>query len=203
MTGFGTRPTAHSVRIVSALAGVAGVAASAAVVWHASYSAFSATTANPTNSWATGTVMLADDDSSTAMFSASGLGPGSNSSNCIAVTSTGSLPSTVKLYGTNYNTTNALASDINLTVTQGTGGSSGDCGNFAPLQSGSSVYSGTLAGFASSATGFASGLGSWAPTGSGSETRVFKFQWSVAGNTPNSAQGGTAAIGFTWEAQNS
>jgi hypothetical protein len=180
-----------------------GVLASGAVVWEASYSAFSASTTNPTSNWASGTVVLADDDSSTALFTASGLKPGSTGTKCIAVTSTGSLPSTVKLYGTNSATTNALSTYLNLTITQGTGGTFGSCTGFTPLGSGSSVFSGTLAGFASASTAFANGLGSWAPTGSGSETRVFQLTYTLDAAAPNTAQGGTAALGFTWEAQNS
>jgi hypothetical protein len=65
------------------------------------------------------------------------------------------------------------------------------------------VYSGTLAAFGSANTNFATGLGTWAPTGTGSETRVFQFTYTLDPATPNTAQSGTAAIGFTWEAQNS
>ncbi len=203
MTRFAVRPTGRSARLASALAGLAGVAASAAVVWHASYSAFSATTSNPTSHWAAGDVVLSDDDSSTAMFSVTNLEPTGTGSTCIAVTSTGSLPSAVKLYGTNASTTNGLSSYIDLTVTQGTGGGFGSCSGFSALGTGASVYSGTLAAFASASTDFASGLGTWAPTGSASETRVFQFSYTVDPSAPNSTQGGTAGIGFTWEAQNS
>jgi hypothetical protein len=196
------RPTRRTARLFGAGAAAACLATCAAVVWHASYSAFSSTTSNPTNNWAAGTVLLADDDANTAMFNASNLKPGSTGSKCIAVTSTGSLPSAVKLYGTGAATTNALSSSITLTVTQGTGGSFGSCTGFTPLASGSSVYSGTLAAFASSATGYSTGLGNWAPTGSGSDTRVFQISYSFDSAAPNSTQGGTASIGFTWEAQN-
>ena len=177
--------------------------ASGALVWHASYSAFSSTTSNPTNNWAAGTVSLSDDDSNTAMFTASNLKPGATGTKCIAVTSGGSLPSTVKLYGTGAATTNALSSSINLTVTQGTGGGYGSCTGFTPLVTGSSLFSGTLAGFASASTAFANGLGTWAPTGSGSETRTYQLTYTLDSAAPNTAQGGTAALGFTWEAQNS
>lgn len=189
----------------TALAAIlAGLMVSGGVVWEASYSAFSATTTSPTSNWSSGTVALSDDDSNTALFTASNLKPGSTGSKCIAVTSTGSLPSTVKLYGTGAATTNALSTYVNLTITQGTGGTfAGGCTGFTPLGTGSSVYSGTLAGFASTATGFASGLGTWAPTGSGSETRVFQLSYTLDPAVPNSAQAGTAALGFTWEAQNS
>lgn len=196
------RPSRRAARLLGAGAAAACLAASAAVVWQASYSAFSAPTANPSSNWATGTVALTDDDSNTAMFSASNLKPGSTGSKCIAVTSTGTLPSAVKLYGTAATTTNALSSWISLTITQGTGGSFGSCTGFTPLASGSSVYSGTLAAFGSSATGYGTGLGSWTPTGSGSDTRVFQISYSFDPAAPNSTQGGTAALGFTWEAQN-
>jgi hypothetical protein len=196
------RPSRRTARLLSAGAAAACLAASAAVVWQASYSAFSAPTANPTSNWAAGTVTLSDDDANTAMFNASNLKPGSTGSKCIAVTSTGTLPSAVKMYGTAAATTNALSSWINLTITQGTGGSFGSCTGFTPLASGSSVYTGTLAAFASAATGYSNGLGSWAPTGSGSDTRVFQISYTFDPTAPNSTQAGTASIGFTWEAQN-
>ncbi len=170
-----------------------------------SYSVFSDTTANASDAWSTGSITLADDDSGTAMFSASGLKPGSTGAKCIAVTSTGSLPSVVKLYGTSYATTHALGSDIDLTITQGTGGSFADCSAFTPLPSGSTVFTGSLATFAGS-TSFGSGLpasGAWAPTGGSAETRVYKIEYTIDPSTPNSAQGGTATLGFTWEADNS
>ena len=181
-----------------------GLAVSGGLVWQASYSAFSATTSNPTNNWASGTVALSDDDSNTALFTASALKPGSTGTKCIAVTSSGTLASTVKLYGTGAATTNGLSTYVNLTITQGTGGTFANaCSGFTPLGTGSSVFSGTLAGFATTATAFASGLGTWAPTGTAPETRVFQFVYTLDAAAPNSAQGGTAALGFTWEAQNS
>jgi hypothetical protein len=198
-----SRPSVLSARSLGIAAVLLGVLASGALIWQASYSAFSATTSNPTSNWSAGTVALSDDDANTALFTATGLKPGSTGTKCIAVTSTGSLASAVKLYGSNAATTNALSSSINLTITQGTGGGFGSCTGFTPLGSGSSLYTGTVAGFASSATNYATGLGSWAPTGTGSETRTFQLVYTVDPNAPNSAQGGTAAIGFTWEAQNS
>jgi hypothetical protein len=177
-----------------------GLLASAALVWSASYAAFSSTTQNPDNNWDSGTVALSDDDTNTAMFAASNLEPGSTGSHCIVVTSTGSLPSTVKLYGANASTTKALSDYLSLTVEQGSGGSFGGCSGFTAT---STAYSGTLAQFASTRTGFGSGVGSWAPTGAANESRTYKFTYTLDSATPNTAQGGTAAIGFTWEAQNS
>lgn len=181
----------------------AAVIASALIIGHASYSAFSATTSNPTSTWSSGTVALSDDDSNTSMFSASALKPGSTGKNCIVVTSSGSLPSTVKLYGTNAATTNGLSSYINISIVQGTGGSSGNCSGFSASPTAASVFSGTLASFASTATSFSSGTGSWAPTGSAPESLTYQFTYTLDPSTPNTAQNGSASIGFTWEAQNS
>lgn len=198
-----SRPSASAVKIAKLAVVPVALVASGLVVSQASYSAYSASTSNPTNNWTAGTVALSDDDSSTAMFSATNLKPGSTGEKCIVVTSTGSLPSVVKLYGTSSATTKGLASQLNLTVTQGTGGSFGSCTGFTALSSGSAVYSGTVAGFGSAATSYATGVGSWSPTGSASESRTFKVSYSLADNAPDSTQGGTAALGFTWEAQNS
>lgn len=183
------------------MAVVGALAGTSALVWQASYSSFSATTSNSSNTWAAGTVVL-NNDSSTAMFTATGLKPGSTATKCIAVTSTGSLASAVKLYGSSYTATNGLGSALNLTITQGTGATTSSCTGFVADTSNSAVYSGTLAGF-SAATGFSNGLGTWAPTGTASETKAYRFVYTVDPSAANSVQGGTAAIGFTWEAQNS
>ncbi len=202
------RPSRKVATIVSLIAVPAALAASGLVVAQSSYSAYSATTVNPTSNWATGTVALADDDSNTAAFTASNLKPGSTGTRCIVVSSTGSLPASVKLYGTSASTTKALASSITFSITQGTGGSfGGGCSGYTPLASGSSVYTGTLADFSSSATSFSNGVGSWATTGAGTvanpETRTYQLSYTVKSDATNDTQGGTAALGFTWEAQNS
>jgi hypothetical protein len=198
-----SRPTATAAKLAKLAVVPLALVASGVVVSQASYSAYSASTSNPASSWTSGTVELGDDDSATALFSASNLKPGSTGEKCIAVTSTGSLASTVKLYGTGAATTKALASSIQLSVTQGSGGSFGSCAGFTPLAGGSSVYSGTVAGFGSSATSYATGVGTWAPTGTASETRTYKVVYTLSDTAPDTTQGGTASLGFTWEAQNS
>lgn len=187
-------------QLVAGAAIPAAVLASGGMVWASSYSAFSATTVNPTNNWTSGTVALADDDSNTAMFNATNLKPGATGTKCIAVTSTGSLASTVKLYGTTYSTTNALAASLNLKVEEGTGATTASCAGFT---GGSTLYDGAMSTFGTTKTGFASGVGTWAPTGTGSETKSYRITYTLSSTTPDSAQGGAAALGFTWESQNS
>lgn len=195
------RPSRRTATIASMVAIPAAVAVSGLVVAQASYSAYSATTVTPTNNWATGTVVLAND-ANTAAFSATNLKPGSTGTKCIVVTSSGSLASAVKLYGTNPSSTKGLASAISLNVTQGTGGSFGSCTGFTALPSGSALYSGTLENFGTTHTNFSNGLGSWAPTGTATESRTYQITYTVSGSASDATQGGTAAIGLTWEAQN-
>ena len=200
------RPSRRFAKIATLLAVPAAVAVSGLVVSQASYSAYSATTVNPTSNWATGTVALSDDDggptANTAAFNATNLKPGSTGNRCIVVTSTGTLASTVKLYGTAPATTKALASNIDLTITQGTGGSFGSCSGY--VASGSALYSGSLASFGSTYTGWSNGLATaWAPTGTANENRTYQITYTVSPSAANDTQGGTAALGFTWEAQNS
>jgi hypothetical protein len=193
-----------SKRVAAAASIPIAVVASGAMVWHASYSAFSATTSNPTNNWAAGTVALTDDDSNTAMFtlaSAGNLKPGSTGSKCIVVTSNGTLPSAVKLYGSSPATTKSLSDYLTVTVDEGTGATfAGGCGTFTSTQQ---IYNGTLTNFGATKTSYASGVGSWTPTGTAGETKVYKVTYTLSSTTPDTSQGGTAAIGFTWEAQNS
>jgi hypothetical protein len=166
-------------------------------VWQASYSTFSATTSNPSNNWSVGTVALSDDDSGAAMFNATNLKPGASGSNCIKVSYTGNLAAAVKLYSANESQTKSLDQYLDLTITEGTGGGFSGCSGFT---SGSSVYSGTLKAFKSKSS-FATGVGDWAPTSSADKT--FKFDYTVDSGIPDSSQGGTAQVDFTWEAQNS
>ena len=187
-------------KLVAAAAVPAALLASGGLVWSASYSAFSATTSNPTNNWTAGTVALSDNDSETALFTATNLKPGATAARCITVTSSGSLASTVKLYGTDYATTNNLAANLNLKVEEGSGSTGADCAGFTAA--GSAIFDGTLTSFATTKTSFATGAGTWAPA-AGTQTKSYRVTYALSANTPDSAQGGTARVGLTWEAQNS
>ena len=176
---------------------------SAGIVGQASYAAFSADTSNVGNSLGVGTVALSDNDAGTALFALTNLRPGSSGSRCIVVTSTGTLPAGVKLYASNPATTRALSTYVDWTVNQGSGTTAfGSCTGFAPLTSGSSVFTGTLASFTGTAANYATGLGSWTPTGNGNESRTFQFTYTISSTIPDTAQGGTASFGLVWESQN-
>ena len=210
MTSTIRRPGARAARAGFLVAPFVGLAVAVALVWQSSYAAFSATTDNGVNNWRAGSVTISDNDgggTGNAMFSLAADGdlkPGSTRSRCIEVTKSGTLASTVKLYGSGLTTTNALSSDLQLVVRQGSGTvSAGSCANFTADGTSPTVYSGTLAGFTATTFGGATaGYGNWAPA-AGSQTRTFEFTYTLNANANNNAQGGTAAVTFVWEAQNS
>jgi hypothetical protein len=85
------------------LAGVVpvGLVLSVALTWSSTHAAFSANTQNPGNSWQTGSVVLTDNDSGTALFqsaSESGLTPGAARSRCIRLDYTGDVAADIRMY---------------------------------------------------------------------------------------------------------
>lgn len=190
------RPTRRARRVASGAAGAAALAVSTALVWHTAYASFADSTAPMSTSLTTGTVVLADDDAGSAMFTMSEWAPGAAATRCIAVTSTGNVPAVVRFYGTGRSSSRSLSSYLNLSVLSGSGGASGNCAGFA---ADSTIYTGTVAALP---TSYAAGLGSWTTAGnSAGETRTYQLTLSVAAGAPTGAQGGTASIAFTWEAQ--
>lgn len=177
--------------------------ASGLLVLHGSSAAFSGTTSNPGNAWTTGKVALTDDDggtdatSGTALFSATGLEPGSTGTRCIAVTSQSTVPATLKLYATGVTTTKAVSTYLRLTIEQGTGGSFADCTGFTAA---STDFTGTLAAFAAKSD-FSTGVGAYALAGTPPETRTYRVTYLLDSAAPNSTQDGTASANLVWEAR--
>ncbi|MDP9398640.1 MAG: hypothetical protein M3P96_12860 [Actinomycetota bacterium] len=92
-----------------------------------------ATTANGPNTWSAGTVAISDDDTGSAMFTATALRPNDTGNKCILVTYNGSLAASVKLYAA---ATGTLGTYLDLTVQKGTGGSFANCTGFT----GAAIY---------------------------------------------------------------
>lgn len=189
--------TARRVELVIGLVRLTAIACALLLVTvlavNRSRAAFTATTANGVNAFSTGTVVLTDDDTGTAMFSVSNMTPGTPVVRCLVVTYSGSqLPAPVRLYGT---TSGALAPYLNLTVEQGTGGTFADCTGFS---SSSTVFTGTLTGFGTAHTGWANGAAVF--TAAANPTaRTVRFTVEVQNNAL--AQGQSANATFTFETQ--
>lgn len=186
----------------SVAVGLVGIIAGATT-----WAAFVGTTSNPSNSIASGTVAISDNDSGGAMLSLSSAQPGSSSTGCVKVTYAGSLGAGVRLYAT---VSGALAPYLTLTVTRGTESSpsfpscssftadSRDYGNGPGV-----VYSGLLSGYPTSyGTGIVDPDNSTGSpeTWTASEVRSYKFAISL--NNNGAAQGLSASATFIWEAQN-
>jgi hypothetical protein len=190
------------------IVGFALISLLAAVLPSAStFSAFSYTTPNNGNTGTAGTVALTDNDAGTAMLVMTNAKPGDTDTSCIQVTSTGTLPSLVKLYGTTTGT--GLDAYLNLVVTRGTGaaafddctGFTADATNYAGLGAGV-LYNGTLTGYADTyAAGLADPRTATIPEAwTTGEAHTYKLQLTVADN--NAAQTLNVTQAFTWEARN-
>jgi hypothetical protein len=140
------------------------------------------------------------------MFNATGLKPGSTGSSCIKVTYNGTLAAGVRMYvktGDLTTTGTAIAPYLTLAVDEGTG-SNANCSDFALganayNATGSGDTTKTLTDFATTKTNYGSGVGAFAPSGSG-QTKTYRVTYWVQDN--NSAQGANSTVKFTWEAQN-
>jgi predicted ribosomally synthesized peptide with SipW-like signal peptide len=180
-----------SLLVLGALAAVGGAA---------TFSAFSSQTTNAANSFAAGTVHLTDNDLDGAMLSLSNVQPGASDISCILVTYSGSVASTVRLYGS---VAGALAPYLTLTVTRGDDPSPGfaaDSTDYIGAGAGI-VYQGPLSSFpASYGTGLVDPIPASPETWTTSEVHTYRFSVSVVDD--NAAQGQTVTASFSWEARN-
>lgn len=149
--------------------------------------AWTDTTDNTGNAWATGNVELTDDDAGVAMFSASGMLPGDVVTKTITVTNAGDVDLDVKLYGQNFSDTNSLGQQLNFKVGTTDGG----------FDVYTTTAAGTLGGFATDHTGYASGTPVISIAAGASQTYYFWVELDSA--APDTVQDSTAAIDFVWE----
>lgn len=208
--GDGTEMRRHAGRITVKLAATAAVLAVCALMASAAtWSNLNSTATNPSNSFAAGTVKLSSNSGSSAVLSLTNAKPGAQSTGCIQVTYTGTLPANVKLYGAGGGT--GLNQYLTLIVTRGTFSgtpAAGSCTGFTAdtanytSQGPGVMYSGTLAGFpATAATGQVDPTAASPESWTTGETHGYQFQVTLGTNT--AAQGLTGTETFTFEADNS
>jgi predicted ribosomally synthesized peptide with SipW-like signal peptide len=191
-----TRKTLVTLLVLGVVGTLAGVG---------TFSAFSSTTDNVGNTFAAGTVYLADNDAGSAMYNVTGQKPGDVTTKCIRLTYTGSLAADVKLYTSS--TVNALGSYVDLSIDKGTmpAGAFPGCTGFTVE---SNVFSNTLANFTTSKNSYANGIAAFPGAQTQwnqNDTVVYRFTLTLQNNA--AANGGAAALttgshDFTWEARN-
>jgi hypothetical protein len=181
------------------------VLAAAALVGHATRAAYTGSTASPGNSFSAGTVVVADDDAGAAVVSLSSALPGDGdvATGCVRVTSSGSLGTTVRLYGT---VTGSLADHLSLVVTRGAqaGSSFPSCAGFTPDATDYSgagagvIYTGSLSAYPDSpATAIVDPTAGAPEAWAAAESHVYRLVVSLT-DTP-AAQGLSASATFHWQ----
>ena len=108
------------------------------------------------------------------------------------------MAAAVRFYATSVSGT--LGQYLDVLVEQGAGagnaGSAADCTGFA----GTTIWSGSLTALGTAAHDFASGVGSFAPTGP-AQVQVYRITWTVDPGSGDALQGTAATATFVWEAQ--
>jgi predicted ribosomally synthesized peptide with SipW-like signal peptide len=181
-----------SARLAMSAAALAAILGAGA---YGTYSAFSDTTENTGNTFAAGTIDIADDDSGTSMFTVSGMLPGQTETRCINVSNVGTSPfANVGLSGAVGGT--GLATSLQVTVDRGTGaggGTSFSCTGYTNVTSG--IVTGALSAFPTTASPVNDATG-W----TAGAKKSYRFTVALPSTAPQSAMGQTATLAVTWTA---
>jgi spore coat-associated protein N len=159
---------------------------------------FTASSANPSNTFASGTLTIANSKEGTAVLTASNLKPGgAAATGTVDIENTGSLSGAFTLSRTapvDSDGSNPLSGKLNLTVV--------DCGTFSGTAptcgDGDDVtkYSGGTIAQMGTAGHLISGLGTYAAN----EKHRYQFTVQLDGTAGNAYQGGTSSVEFDWNA---
>jgi hypothetical protein len=166
---------------------------------------YSGTSTSSGNSLSAGTVEVADDDAGAAVVSLSSARPGAGgvATGCVRVTSSGSLATTMRLYGTS---TGGLVPYLSLTVTRGSqaGSAFPACTGFTPDATDYSgagagvVYTGTLSAYPGALASALVDPTAGAPeTWTASESHVYRLLVTLTDTPAAQALSGSAT--FRWQ----
>jgi spore coat-associated protein N len=172
-----------------ALLALAALIASVAVAVGSSAS-FTASSANPSNTFAAGTLTILNSKEGLAVLTASGMKPGDSSTGTVDVQNTGSLSGDFTLAKSGIvdsDGANPLSAKLNLVVK--------DCGDFS---SGTptcdvgdpQVYSGTISAMGTIALG----------TFAANAKHRYEFAVTFDSSAGNAYQGDTSSVQFDWNA---
>lgn len=166
-----------------------------------SSASFTSSTDNAANAFASGSVVLTDDDGGSSLFTLPAMYPGQTFSNCLVVTYSGTLdPVVVRLYSGGFADSGNVADHLVVTVDEGAGGAHNDCTGFVEDDAGAE-FSDTLTQFGALHTNYATGVGEWDPTGPG-QSKTYRVTVELDAAAPAAVQGeSVTALTFVWETQ--
>jgi spore coat-associated protein N len=152
---------------------------------------FTAQSANPGNTFASGTLTMSNSKDNVAILTASNMKPGDTTTGTVDIQNTGSLAGTFTVSRTNLtnsDSANPMSQKINLTVK--------DCGDFSAgtptCDAGDPVkYTGTLDAMSSAVA-----LGSYAAN----EKHRYEFSATFDSSAGNAYQGDNTSATFQWDA---
>jgi hypothetical protein len=198
-------------RALRAAAPIAGLLAAGLLVWQGSYAAFSATTANNTDAWSSGSLVLTNNGgtatyaaTTTATFNELALKPGSTGTKCITVKSAGTAAGSLAFYRSALaDSSPSLGAQIQVTIDAAPVATDVlvGCGGF-PAVGLTNVTTGTA--LTALPTTYATATGPVA-VAAGTQLIAYRIAWTFAstGTTAgdNALQTKTVTAGFTWEIQ--
>jgi spore coat-associated protein N len=175
----------HPVRVLGALSAL--IAAVAVAV--GSSASFTASSANPSNTFAAGTLSILNSKAG-AVLTASGMKPGDSATGMVDVQNSGSLSGAFTVSRSNIvdsDGANPLSAKLSLVVK--------DCGDFSSgtptCDAGDPVkYTGTIAAMVSTALG----------TFAASEKHRYEFAVTFDSSADNAYQGDNSSVQFDWNA---
>jgi spore coat-associated protein N len=185
-----TRIDAMLVRPIRTLGVLAAVLAAIGVAI-GSGATFSAQSANPSNTFASGTLTMSNSKDNQAVLTASNMKPGDSTTGTVDIQNTGSLSGTFSLSRTgltNSDSVNKISTKLDLVVK--------DCGDFSggtPTCEGADPvkYNGTLDAMNSSIA-----LGTYAAN----EKHRYEFTATFNSSAGNEYQGDNTSATFQWDA---
>ena len=183
MTTFVVR---HPLRALGAL----GALVAAVAVAVGSSASFTATSANPSNTFAAGTLTILNSKEGLAVLTASNMKPGESANGTVDVQNTGSLSGAFTLSRSGISDSDAtfpMSAKLDLVVK--------DCGDFSSGPptcdvGDPAVYTGTIAAMGSTSLG----------TFAASEKHRYQFAVTFNSSANNNYQGDSSSVQFDWDA---
>jgi hypothetical protein len=157
---------------------------------------FTSATANPSNTFSTGTLSQTNSKNGAAILTASNMKPGDSATGSVTITNTGSIAGTFSLSKSNLTDPVTgtggvkLSDQLDLKIEDTTGNPA-----TPPV-----VYSGKLSAMGTIALDYDPSTGTQDPFAASGGARTYKFTVTLPSSTGNSYQGTSTSVEYDWTA---